>query len=289
MAEARFSPLGLRLAAAFVPVAVLAVGVYAVLTVASTREQLAELILQVHGQDAEAAAAAAARAYEEVGSWEEADLLGAVAVAARGQATIAVRDANGNLVAAPAEEAAAMLEEMHGVEIVDLPRGDPVVAPVVVDGEKVGSLVLRFPASHLPAPEQQIRSGLLRTALVGATAAVLVAIGVALFVARRVSRPLVASPMRRRRWRGRRGFGRRIAGQLGASPRSTGCRIGRATGGGGASCPRRRAQSALRSRSCAGRPRSGRRRPEPDHETLCRPRRGAAADGLVGDLETLPR
>ena len=192
MAERRLSPLGLRLAAAFVTVAVLAVGVYAVLTVASTREQLAELILRVHRQDAEAAAAAAARAYEEAGSWEEADLLGAVAVAARGQATIAVRDADGTLVAAPAEEAAAMLEQMHGVEIVDLPRGDPVIAPVVVDGEDVGSLVLRFPASHLPAPEQQVRSGLQRTALVGAAAAVLVAIGIALFVARRVSRPLVA-------------------------------------------------------------------------------------------------
>src|SRR3990172_9519930 len=145
MAERRLSPLGLRLAAAFVTVAVLAVGVYAVLTVASTREQLAELILRVHRQDAEAAA-----------------------------------------------EAAAMLEQMHGVEIVDLPRGDPVIAPVVVDGEDVGSLVLRFPASHLPAPEQQVRSGLQRTALVGAAAAVLVAIGIALFVARRVSRPLVA-------------------------------------------------------------------------------------------------
>ena len=191
MAERRISPLGLRLAAAFVTVAVLAVGVYAVLTVASTREQLAELILEVHRQDAEAAAAAAARAYEEAGSWEDADLLGAVAVAARGQATIAVRDADGTLVAAPAEAAAAMLEQMHGVEIVDLPRGDPVIAPVVVDGENVGSLVLRFPASHLPAPEQQVRSGLLRTALVGAAAAVLVAIGIALYDARRVSRPLV--------------------------------------------------------------------------------------------------
>ena len=192
MAERRPSSLGLRLAAAFVTVAVVAVAVYAVLTVTSTREQLAELMLQVHRQDAESAAAAAARAYEAAGSWEDADLIGAVAVAARGQATIAVRDADGNLVAAPAEEAAAMLEQMHGVELVDIARGDPVVAPVVVDGERVGSLVLRFPASHLPAPEQQVRSALIRTALVGAAVAVLVAVGIALFVARRVSRPLVA-------------------------------------------------------------------------------------------------
>ncbi|GIU99424.1 MAG: hypothetical protein KatS3mg014_1040 [Actinomycetota bacterium] len=189
--ERRPSPLGLRLAAAFVAAGVGAIAVYAVLTVTSTRSELAELMLEVHRSDAAAAAAAAARAYEAAGGWEGADLTGAVAVAARGQATLAVRDVDGSLVTAPAEEAAQMLEEMHGVEIVDLPRGDPVVAPVVVDGRRVGSLVLRFPRAHLPAPEAQARTTLLRTAAIGAAAAVLVAVGISAFVARRVSRPLV--------------------------------------------------------------------------------------------------
>lgn len=190
--ERRPSPLGLRLAAAFVTAGVGAVVAYAALTVATTRSELADLMLEVHRADAAAAAAAAARAYEAAGGWEGADLTGAVAVAARGQATLAVRDADGSLVTAPAEEAAQMLEEMHGVEIVDLPRGDPVVAPVVVDGRRVGSLVLRFPKAHLPAPEAQARATLLRTATIGAAAAVLVAIAISAFVARRVSRPLVA-------------------------------------------------------------------------------------------------
>jgi two-component system, OmpR family, sensor histidine kinase BaeS len=188
----KISPLSVRLAAAFVTVGVAAVGVYALLTITSTRAELTDLMLEVHREDAAAAAAAAARAYATAGSWEDADLTGAVAVASRGQATLAVRDASGAVVAAPAEEAAQMLEQMHGIEIVDIPRGDPIVAPVVVDGEKVGSLILRFPASHLPAPEQQVRAALLRTALIGAVAAIVVAIGIGLFVARRVSRPLVA-------------------------------------------------------------------------------------------------
>ncbi len=186
------SPLAVRLAAAFVTVAVAAVCVYAVLTIVSTRSELTDLMLEVHHEDASAAAAAAARAYEAAGSWQGADLTGAVAVAARGQATLVVRDANGAVVTAPAEEAAQMLERMHGVEIVDMPRGDPVVAPVVVNGDKVGSLVLRFPASHLPAPEAQVRSALFRGALIGAMAAVTVAIAIALFVAGRLTRPLVA-------------------------------------------------------------------------------------------------
>ena len=192
MAERRPSSLTLRLTAAFVTTSVAAVVVYAALTVVSTREELTRLKLEVHRADAAAAAAAAAEAYGSAGSWQRADLTGAVAVAARGQATLAVRDASGALVSAPAEEAARMLEQMHGVELVDIPRGEPVVAPVVVDGRMVGSLVLRFPEAHLPAPEAQVRSGLLRTATLGAALAVLVAIGVSAFVARRVSRPLVA-------------------------------------------------------------------------------------------------
>ena len=187
-----FSPLALRLAAAFVIVAVSGVVVYAILTLTSTRNELRDLMLEVHREDAEAAAAAAAGAFEAAGNWKDADLTSAVAIAARGQATIAVRDPDGDLVTAPAEEAARMLEEMHGVELVDIPRGDPVAAPVVVGGEQVGSVVLRFPAGHLPPPEAQVRTTLSRTALVGAGIAVAVAIGIALFVAGRVSRPLVA-------------------------------------------------------------------------------------------------
>jgi two-component system, OmpR family, sensor histidine kinase BaeS len=186
------SSLGLRLAVAFVLVAVVAVGVYAILTVVSTRAQLTDLMLEVHEEDAAAAAAAAGDAYAAAGSWEGADLTAAVAVAARGQATLAVRDANGAVVAAPAEEAARMLEEMHGVELVDMPRGDPVKAPVVVDGEQVGSLVLRFPVSHLSTSAEQVRSALFRTAVLGAGVAALVAIGITMFVVARMSRPIVA-------------------------------------------------------------------------------------------------
>jgi hypothetical protein len=75
-----------------------------------------------------------------------------VAVAARGHATLALADADGTLIAEPADEAAQMLERMHGADIIDVPRGDPVTAPVLVDGEQVGTFALRFPSSHLPPP-----------------------------------------------------------------------------------------------------------------------------------------
>jgi len=189
--ERGLSPLGVRLAAAFVTVAVAAVVVFAVLTITSARDQLGELVSDVHLEDTRAAAAQVASAYETAGGdWEAADLTGAVAVAARDQATIAVLDGSGAVVREPVEEAAAMLEDMHGVSIVDVPRGEPVEAPVVASGAPVGTVQLRFPVSNLSTPEQEVRDALVRTALFGAALAILVAVGVSVFVAHRVSRPL---------------------------------------------------------------------------------------------------
>lgn len=191
MTDRGLSPLGVRLAAAFVTVAVAAVVVFAVLTITSARDQLGELVSDVHLEDTRAAAAQVASAYETAGGdWEAADLTGAVAVAARDQATIAVLDGSGAVVREPVEEAAAMLEDMHGVSIVDVPRGEPVEAPVVASGAPVGTVQLRFPVSNLSTPEQEVRDALVRTALFGAALAILVAVGVSVFVAHRVSRPL---------------------------------------------------------------------------------------------------
>ena len=186
------SPLGLRITAALVTVAIAAIVVFAVLTVTSTSHQLVALVEHTHAEDARAAAAAAARAYEDTDGWTGADLGGALAVAARGQATLTVLDPSGKVIAVPADEAADLLRRIYGIEVVDVPRGSPITAPVLVGGRTVGSIELRFPSSHLPGPEQGVRDALLRTALIGALVAVATAVGVAFFVARRVSTPIVA-------------------------------------------------------------------------------------------------
>lgn len=192
IASRLLSPLGVRLAAAFVTVAVAAVAVLAALTLVSARDEVSSLVRDVHEHDTRATAVAAAGAYENAGGWDRADLTSAAAVAARGQANLTLRDTDGNVLAAPAHQAAEMIARMHGVAIVEVPRGDPVSAPVVVDGRQVGSVELRFPSSHLPTPERQIRDALSRNALLGAALAILSAIAVAVFVARRVSRPITA-------------------------------------------------------------------------------------------------
>lgn len=186
------SPLGVRLAAAFVTVAVAAVAVLGVLSVVAARGEVSDLVTEVHADDARSAAAAAARAYEAAGGWTGADLSAAAAVAARGQATLALADADGTLIAAPADEAAEMMARMHGVEIIDVPRGDPVAATVLVEGEQVGTVALRFPSSHLPTPERQARDAIARTIVAGGVLAIAIAVVVAIVVARRVAAPVTA-------------------------------------------------------------------------------------------------
>lgn len=186
------SPLGVRLAAAFVVVAVAAVTVLGILSVVAARGEVSDLVGDVHADDARSAAAAAARAYRDAGGWESADLSAAVAVAARGQATLALADAEGRLIAAPADEAAEMLATMHGIDTIDVPRGEPLTAAVVVDGAQVGTVALRFPASHLPTPERQARDAIAGTIVAGGALAVAVAVVVAVFVARRVAAPVAA-------------------------------------------------------------------------------------------------
>ena len=182
----------MRLAAAFVIVAGVALAVLVALLLAATRSQVAELVIAQHEADAAAAAASAAEAYAAAGSWEGADLSAAAAVAARGQASLVVTDAGGVLVAAATAQAAQMMADMHGVEVVEVPRGHPVVETVVLAGEPVGAVHLAYPDTGLPPAEQQVRDSLSRVVLLGAALSGLAAVAVAVFVAGRVTRPVVA-------------------------------------------------------------------------------------------------
>src|SRR3546814_13040943 len=85
-----------------------------------------------------------------------------------------------------------MMASMHGIEIVDVPRGDPITEQVVVDGQHDGTVALRFPSSHLPTPEREARDALARTTLAGGARATVVALTVAGFLARGVVSPIHA-------------------------------------------------------------------------------------------------
>jgi two-component system, OmpR family, sensor histidine kinase BaeS len=184
------SPLGLRLAVAFVSVAVLAVVLLSLLTLVSTRGEVDDLVQRVRRDDAAAAAAEAGRAYATAGGWRGAPLDGMAAVAARGRASVTVLDELGRVVAAPDDRVGEMTAAMHGHQMMQARRGEPVTAPVVVDGRRVGSVELRFPAGSRHRTEAQVWEAMARNIVFGGLLAAGVAVAVAVFVARRLSRPM---------------------------------------------------------------------------------------------------
>jgi len=187
-------PLGTRLTLAFLTVAMTAVAVFAALIVVASRSEVTTLSNQHRRDDLAATAAAAAEAYVRAGGWEDADLFSVASVAARGQATLFVLDADGEVIAAPTDELAAMMARMHGldpVDAVDAPRAEPVSEAVIVDGRAVGAVVLRFPTETMDA-ERHVRDALSRAALTGIIVSGAVALIVAVYVSIRVTRPVIA-------------------------------------------------------------------------------------------------
>lgn len=184
--------LAIRLASAFVLVAVSAVLVLAGLTVLSARREVNALVERQHRSDADAAAAAAAQAYEAAGGWAGAQLAPAGAIAVRSGASLQVSTPDGQVVGIPTDALGPMHARMHGRAVTPAPAGEDVTAPVVVDGRRVGDVTLTFPAGDLPVAERQVQDALGRTAVVGTVVAAAVAIVFALFVATRLTRPLDA-------------------------------------------------------------------------------------------------
>ncbi len=183
--------LSIRLVVAFVAVAVVAVAGLAALVVVASGSQVDTLVAREHRADAHAAAVTLARAYEAAAGWAAADLAPASAVAAQDQATLTVTDADGTPLVSSGDMMASM-GDMYGGSTDAVPRGAPITASVVVGGRTVGYAQLRFPASGLPAPERAMRDALWRVAIAGTALAALAALLVALYVARRLTRPLAA-------------------------------------------------------------------------------------------------
>jgi signal transduction histidine kinase len=184
--------LAIRLAAAFVLVAVSAVLVLAGLTVLSARREVSALVERQHRTDAEAAAAALAQAYEAASGWAGTQLAPAAAIAVRAGASLQVSTPDGRVVDVPTDVMGPMHARMGGRVDVVTPDGEAVTAPVVAGGQRVGDVTLTFPAGDLPAAERQVRDALGRTAFVGTILAAAVAVVFALFVATRLTHPLDA-------------------------------------------------------------------------------------------------
>ena len=177
------SPLGMRLVAGFVAVAVAAVFVLAGLTLWRTKHTVGQLAQERQQATADAIAQTLALAYEQNGGWPVTDPHAATMLAIQAGAALTVLDVDGQTL------------ELHS-RMGDMAQLDPVGhgvehrSQVVVDGRGVGTAVVTFTSGELAQAEQHVRDALRGTVLIGALVAAVVALVVAIPLARRVIRPL---------------------------------------------------------------------------------------------------
>jgi two-component system sensor histidine kinase BaeS len=175
-AAPRRDTLGLRLALAFVAVALAAVALLAGLAAAFAAADVSSLIGRQHEELASAISVAAGAAWDRTGSWAPADLSPVFDLAQGIGVDLQVRDAAGRAVESSRGFAAA--------------TGSQVSVPVVVGDKRVGAALVRFTGAGLEGTDGALRTTLLRAIAGAAGLAALLALLTGLAVARRITRPI---------------------------------------------------------------------------------------------------
>lgn len=187
----RLGPLGRRLLAAFLVVALVSVALVTAAALIGTTHGITANRAELRAAAAQGAADAAAEAYVAADGWQDADLRRASAIATAAGARLVVRDAQGEVVSnsGPGEagDAAAGPPDDAGAGGAAAAAGpNALVRPVVADDVEVGSVRVGF-GPTLPGPGQQIAW---TWTLAAAIVAMLIATIAAWFVARRITGPL---------------------------------------------------------------------------------------------------
>ena len=172
----RGDTLGLRLALAFLGVALAAVALFAVLTAVFSAVDVSSLATRQRNELAGGFAAVAGNAWEQNRSWTDADFGLTRELAAQLGAQVQVRDNSGRTVAATSGFAAL--------------TGPTIEQPVLVDRRKEGSVLVGLTASGLGEADAVLRTALLRAIAGTAGLAALLALVTGLGVSRRITRPV---------------------------------------------------------------------------------------------------
>jgi two-component system sensor histidine kinase BaeS len=186
-----FSPLWLRLALAFVAVAIAAVALLAGLTLASGTSNVASLQRDQQQETSDAIVRSLTKAYSRKGSWRNADLAPAFALGTEAGANVSVFDASRHLVAkasAPNPQQGPGSTTSGSKQASTAPG---TTTPLRVNGRTVGSVAIAFTGPE-PAAVASLRASLVQAVIVGACLAALLAVAVALVVSRRISKPVAA-------------------------------------------------------------------------------------------------
>ncbi len=177
--ESVHSPLGRRLLAAFLVVALSSVAVLTLAALVATNQGLASAQRSDRQQAADRTAAAAATAYTQAGGWSGADLSEASAIADAAGARLVVENAS-SVMMSPGHGMGPGAGGMQAAAAV-------VEAPVIASGEQVGTVRLGF-STATSSGRTVAWSWVIGAAAVALAAALLVSA----YVVRRLTRPLAA-------------------------------------------------------------------------------------------------
>jgi two-component system sensor histidine kinase BaeS len=173
----RGNTLGLRLALAFLGVALAAVALLAGLTAAFAAADVSALAVRQRTELTKAIAVAAAAAWNRGNSWPSADLSPVLDLATQTGADIQIRDRFGHVVETSAGFGAQRSAPQYS-------------SSIVAEGGKQGEAVVRFTGAGLGAADHSLEIALLRAISGAAGAAALLALLTGLAVARRITRPV---------------------------------------------------------------------------------------------------
>jgi two-component system sensor histidine kinase BaeS len=170
-------PIGLRLALAFVGVALAAVCLLAGLTAAFVAADVSHLVTGQRADLTGAVAVATGAAWDRSDGWAGADLAPVLDLAARVGADVLVQDAAGRVVSfSPGFAALSSAPELRKA--------------VEVRGRRVGQVTVRFTDTGLSGADEALRADLWRAIAGAAGLAALLALLVALAVSRRITSPV---------------------------------------------------------------------------------------------------
>jgi two-component system, OmpR family, sensor histidine kinase BaeS len=164
------------LALAFLGVAIGTLTLFAGLLLYQGSKDVRRLSREQQDTTVSAVVAATNSAYVENQGWNGADLVTPVALAAEGGGTVAIFDGTSRLLAGSASSSGART----------------VSQAVIVNGTRVGTIRVGFPSDDNPAAVRHLRNALVSTLAAGAGLAGVLAVAVAVSVARRLTRPLGA-------------------------------------------------------------------------------------------------
>jgi two-component system, OmpR family, sensor histidine kinase BaeS len=177
MASARHPALASRLAAAFILMDLFTVVIIAVLAVTLGNRDINRLVQDRQAGIVESLRASAVGAYNTgTPGWSDVDLQPALQVAASTGANAAVLDGNGHVVAS----------SIVGKR--DLANASR--SPIVLDGKPIGTLAIQFTSRGLVESADELRTSLLTAAIIATGLATVISVLLAIYVARRSTRPI---------------------------------------------------------------------------------------------------